>query len=244
MKRPSLAVIVALIVGFVLVRSFSRPMLEPRAEPQARPSLVLAGPTEETGELRSVVRVIDGDTLVLDGGERVRLIGVDTPETVHPNKPVERFGREASAFTKRQAEGKKVHLEYDSGTGRKDRYGRTLAYIYLPGNTLLNLEIIRQGYGHAYTRFPFSKMEEFRAAEREAREEGRGLWAEAAAEAESDLKDRSMEPDPPSRGGCIPASQCCKVCRKGKACGNSCIRASYTCRKGQGCACDAVNLCR
>ena len=119
-----------------------------------------------------------------------------------------------------------------------------LAYIYLPGNTLLNLEIIRQGYGHAYTRFPFSKMEEFRAAEREAREEGRGLWAEAAAEAESDLRDRSVEPDPQSRGGCIPASQCCKVCRKGKACGNSCIRASYTCRKGRGCACDAVNLCR
>ena len=90
MKRPSLAVIVALILGFVLVRSFSRPILEPGAELQARASRVLAGPTEETGELRSVVRVIDGDTLVLDGGERVRLIGVDTPETVHPNKPVAR----------------------------------------------------------------------------------------------------------------------------------------------------------
>ncbi len=128
--------------------------------------------------VRQVTRVIDGDTLVLDGDEKVRLIGVDTPETVHPKKPVERFGKEASVFTKRQAEGKKVRLEYDTGTGRKDRYGRTLAYVYLPEGTLLNLEIVRQGYGHAYTRFPFSRMEEFRAAEREAREEGRGLWAE------------------------------------------------------------------
>ncbi len=57
-------------------------------------------------ELRTVTRVIDGDTLILDGGGRVRLIGVDTPETVHPTKPVEFFGREASAFTKRMVEGK------------------------------------------------------------------------------------------------------------------------------------------
>ncbi len=66
-------------------------------------------------ELRTVTRVIDGDTLVLNGGERVRLIGVDTPETVHPTKPVEYFGKEASAFTKRMAEDQQVYLEYDQG---------------------------------------------------------------------------------------------------------------------------------
>ena len=64
----------------------------------------------ESGSLRMVIRVIDGDTIVLDGGERVRLIGVDTPETVHPNKPVERFGKEAGAFTRRMVEGKRVRL--------------------------------------------------------------------------------------------------------------------------------------
>jgi micrococcal nuclease len=78
---------------------------------------------------RTVTRVIDGDTLVLDGGERVRLIGVDTPETVHPNKPVERFGKEASGFTRKMAEGKQVRLEYDAETAGHDRYGRTLAYV-------------------------------------------------------------------------------------------------------------------
>jgi micrococcal nuclease len=125
---------------------------------------------------RTVIRVVDGDTLQLDGGERVRLIGVDTPETVHPNKPVGYFGKEASAFTKRMAEGKRARLEFD--VERTDRFGRTLAYVYLEDGTFLNAEIIREGYGHAETRFPFRYLEQFRAHEREAREQRRGLWAE------------------------------------------------------------------
>lgn len=122
-------------------------------------------------------RVIDGDTIVVDVNgkeERVRLIGVDTPETVHPEKPVEYFGKEASEFTKRMIEGKKVRLEYD--WQRRDKYGRLLAYVYLEDGTFLNAEIIKQGYGFAYTRFPFKYLEEFRQYEREARENKRGLW--------------------------------------------------------------------
>ena len=121
-----------------------------------------------------VERVVDGDTIIVRGVGRIRLIGVDTPETVHPRRPVEFFGREASAFTKRMLEGKRVRLEYD--WERTDRYGRTLAYVRLLDGTLLNAEIIRQGYGHAYTRFPFRYLDEFRRYEREAREAGRGLW--------------------------------------------------------------------
>jgi len=124
---------------------------------------------------RFCVRVVDGDTLELDGGERVRLIGVDTPETVDPRRPVQYFGKEASAFTRRMAEGQTVRLEYDQDT--RDRYDRTLAYVYLQNGTFLNAEIIRQGYGHAYTRFPFRYQEQFLALEREAREQSRGLWA-------------------------------------------------------------------
>jgi len=134
-----------------------------------------------------VERVVDGDTLVIrgdyDGGsikERVRLIGVDTPETVHPNKPVEYFGKEASAFTKRICEGKTVRIAYDQT--RMDKYDRILAYVYLEDGTFVNAEIIKQGYGHAYTKFPFMYMEEFKEYEREAREQKLGLWAE-----ESDL---------------------------------------------------------
>jgi len=123
-----------------------------------------------------VERVVDGDTIIVEGVGRVRLIGVDTPETVHPNRPVEFFGKEASAFTKRLLERKRVRLEYDQE--RTDRYGRTLAYVYLADGTFVNAEIIRRGYGHAYTRFPFRHMEAFRQFEREARDNRRGLWGD------------------------------------------------------------------
>lgn len=105
----------------------------------------------------------------------MRLIGVDTPETKHPNKPVEHFGKEAAVFTQRMVNGKRVRLEFDP-TARRDRYGRTLAYVFLEDGTLLNAEIIKQGYGFAYTRFSFARMEEFRRLERNAREQRRGLW--------------------------------------------------------------------
>ena len=130
---------------------------------------------QTVSQQRVCVRVIDGDTIELDGGERVRLLGVDTPETVDPRRPVQYFGKEASAFTRRMVEGKNVRLEEDQDT--RDRYGRTLAYVYLQDGTFLNAEIVRQGYGHAYTRFPFRYEQRFVQLEREARENGRGLWA-------------------------------------------------------------------
>jgi len=131
---------------------------------------------EAAQTLSTVTRVIDGDTVVVEGAGTVRLIGVDTPETVDPRQPVQYFGKEASDFTRQLATGKRVRLEFDQD--RTDRYGRTLAYLYLqPDNLLLNAEIIRQGYGFAYTQFPFRMMADFRALEREARDAGRGLWA-------------------------------------------------------------------
>ncbi len=133
-------------------------------------------------EWRLVTRVVDGDTIIVGARERVRLIGVDTPETKHPQKPVEYFGREATAFTKKMVQGKRVRLEFDqanSKIGHKDRYKRTLAYVFLVDGTFLNAEIIKQGYGFAYTRFPFKYLDEFRRLEREAREQGRGLWGKS-----------------------------------------------------------------
>jgi micrococcal nuclease len=124
---------------------------------------------------QQVTRVIDGDTMVVEGVGSVRLIGVDTPETVDPRKPVQYFGAEATAFTRRRAEGKIVRLEFEGAS--KDAYNRILAYVYLPDGTLLNGEIIRQGFGHAYTTYPFGKMDEFRRLQREAAESGKGLWA-------------------------------------------------------------------
>jgi micrococcal nuclease len=104
----------------------------------------------------------------------VRLIGVDTPESKHPRKPVQAFGKEASAFTKQLVEGKDVRLEFD--VQRKDKYQRTLAYVYV-GDTMLNAELVRQGYAQVAT-FPpnVTYQELFLKLQREAREAGRGLW--------------------------------------------------------------------
>ena len=122
----------------------------------------------------TVTRVVDGDTVIVGSIGRVRLIGVDTPESVDRRKPVEPFAREAALFTKRLCEGKQVRLEFE--WQRKDRYDRTLAYVFLEDGTLVNGEIIRQGYGFAYTRFPFRYLDRFRSLQREAREAKRGLW--------------------------------------------------------------------
>jgi endonuclease YncB( thermonuclease family) len=119
-------------------------------------------------------KVIDGDTIRLSNGEKVRLIGVDTPEFYHPLKPIEFYTKEATAFTKKLVEGKKVRLEYDNE--KRDKYGRLLAYVYLEDGTFLNAEIIKQGYGFAYTKYPFKYLEQFKEYEKQAREKELGLW--------------------------------------------------------------------
>ncbi len=129
-----------------------------------------------------VIRIIDGDTIVVQVKGKpvtIRLIGVDTPETKDPRRPVERFSKEASRFTSSLLKGKRVRLEIQIVPTSRDRHGRLLAYVYRRSDGLLvNKEIIRLGYGHAYTKYPFdpARMEEFRAAERESREHERGLW--------------------------------------------------------------------
>lgn len=126
-----------------------------------------------------VVSVVDGDTIkvAINGQkETVRLIGVDTPETRDPRKPVQCFGDAASNFTKNLVSDKKVRLESDSKSSNRDRYDRILRYVYLQDNTLVNIEIISQGYGFAYTSFEFDKINEFKLAEKQAREGNLGLW--------------------------------------------------------------------
>jgi micrococcal nuclease len=111
--------------------------------------------------------------------QTVRLIGVDPPETQDPRKPVQYFGKEASLLTASLLKGQRVRLEIQTVPTSRDRYGRLLAFIFRQSdNLLVNKEIVRQGYGHAYTKYPFDsvRMEEFRAAEREARQNKRGLW--------------------------------------------------------------------
>jgi micrococcal nuclease len=130
-----------------------------------------------------VASVVDGDTIrVMRGARRVtiRLIGVDAPETHHPQKGAEPFGAEATAHARQMLAGGWVTLEYEDGP-RLDKYGRTLAYVRLDDGTLFNEEIIRAGYARVFRRFPFRYKKAFFAAEAEARREGRGMWAGSAA---------------------------------------------------------------
>ncbi len=124
-----------------------------------------------------VERVVDGDTIVVGDGERVRLIGIDTPETKDPREPVGCFGREASRRTgELLPAGTPVRLEYD--VERTDRYGRTLAYVYRASDGLfVNAALVRDGYAYAYTYPPdVAHSDELVALQREAREANRGLW--------------------------------------------------------------------
>jgi micrococcal nuclease len=129
-----------------------------------------------------VVGHVDGDTLrvrisnpppELNAVETIRMIGVDTPETVHPRREVEYFGKEASDFTRRLL-GEPVLLAFDWDL--RDRYGRLLAYIYTPSGICHNAALIREGYAHAYTRYSFQFLDEFRHLEQQARQTNQGLW--------------------------------------------------------------------
>jgi micrococcal nuclease len=133
----------------------------------------------------TVTRHVDGDTVQLtfespvapiNKVEKIRMVGVDTPETVDPRKPVQFFGKEASDFTKNALLGKTVYIALDWDT--RDKYDRLLVYIYTAPGECHNARLISEGYAHAYTSFPFQFLDEFRALERRARTEGRGLWAQ------------------------------------------------------------------
>ncbi|HSD01080.1 MAG TPA: thermonuclease family protein [Gaiellales bacterium] len=130
----------------------------------------------------TVVRVVDGDTIIVRGPsgrtEDVRLIGIDTPETVDPRRPVGCFGPEASAYAKHLLGGRRVLLRYDREL--HDRYGRFLAYVWLPGRSglFVNARLVELGFARAFP-FPPNTAHEplFAALERRAAIAGRGLWS-------------------------------------------------------------------
>ena len=132
---------------------------------------------EEAGV--TVVRVTDGDTVKItpeiEGEDRVRLIGVDTPET-DPERGPEPYGEEAARFTQRSLEDQNVTLEFD--VEREDDYGRLLSYAYLPDGSMFNETLLREGYAQVATFPPNTRyLARFEDAQREAREARRGLWS-------------------------------------------------------------------
>jgi micrococcal nuclease len=146
---------------------------------------------EKKTDLLYVKRVVDGDTFELSDGQKVRLLGIDTPEKYESNKldkdaelskqdkaTVKKLGKLASDYVKGFVEGKNVRLERDPVNDDRDRYGRLLRYVYLEDGTCVNAKIITEGYAQVYDKFPISKLDEFRKLQREARENRRGLWGD------------------------------------------------------------------
>lgn len=136
-----------------------------------------------TGLSYTVKKVVDGDTLVVraEGGStdiKVRLIGINTPETVDPRRPVECFGKEASNHMKSLASGETVYIETDETQGEYDKYGRMLAYVYLTDGQMLNRKMLAEGYAYEYTyHVPYKYQQDFKEAQNFARGSKRGLWA-------------------------------------------------------------------
>lgn len=161
--------LVSLLIGLLIV------VAGYYTEAQTTPNQTPAPP----GTYR-IVRFDDGDTIVVDMAgteEKVRFIGVDTPEVHDPRKAVQCFGKAASEHTKSLIGSGPVKLETDPLSSNRDRYNRLLRYVYLSDGTLVNQAIIEQGYGFAYLSFPFTKSDAFAEAQTTAREQNRGLWS-------------------------------------------------------------------
>ena len=188
-RRIASAVLFILIAAFV----FTRPAVSIQSADTH--SIATTVPSEiDPSMWYPVTKVVDGDTIKInkDGTEvTIRFIGVDTPETVDPRKTVQCFGQEASDKTKQILQGQSVRIVSDPSQGMYDKYGRLLAYVYAPLNVrqeglLMNEYLIAEGYGHEYTyNVPYKYQSEFKAAQKQAQLEKRGLWADAACAAES-----------------------------------------------------------
>jgi micrococcal nuclease len=174
-RKPALLLLVLSIIGIICIIALAT-TLAPHIK---LPSFALT-PVKTTPGFYRVTEVYDGDTIAvnMDGRtEKVRMIGVDTPETHKPNSPVECGGPEASDFSKTTLNGAEVRLEADPTNQNRDRYDRLLRYVYLPDGRLFNELLITEGYGTPYTSFPFQKKQAFIAAGLTAKNANKGVWA-------------------------------------------------------------------
>ena len=134
-------------------------------------------PAADADSLRVKVHwVDDGDTIVVAGGERVRYLGINTPEVAHKDEPGEPFGDEAKAFNKKLVQGRWINLEL--AEQQRDPYGRLLAYVFLADGTFVNGELVRQGYAHLLRKQPKLRYwERLLALQRQALKEKKGMWS-------------------------------------------------------------------
>ncbi len=157
-----------------------------------------SAPSPSGSSYYAVSSVVDGDTVKISINgtvETLRLIGIDTPETVDPRKPVQCFGKEASAKAKELLSGKKVRIEKDSSQGERDKYSRLLAYVFLEDGTNFNQYMIEQGYAHEYTyNSAYKYQAAFKAAQKWAQSNQKGLWSPSTCIGSTSSATVSSEP--------------------------------------------------
>lgn len=145
------------------------------APPAADTCAATAPPRPEAARRAKVARVVDGDTIIVDGDVRVRLLGINTPESVDPRRPPQRFGREAAEFARRHVEGAEVFLL--PGRTPKDEHGRALAWVWLQDGRFFNGELVRLGYARVNTWADNPDHADYlQLCQREARQGQRGMW--------------------------------------------------------------------
>ena len=194
-------------------RETKTPEEKPKIESGVVGESLLANEDIRKSPTYQVLRVTDGDTIHINYNgkdEKVRFIGLDTPETKDPRKLIQCFGREATAKMTEFAENKNVRLEFDKTQGERDKYGRILAFVYSEDSKNLAYEMIRQGYGNEYTynSNPYKYQNEFKEAARKAREENKGLWAENTCAGDATKPADTPAPQPqPAPAPTAPAPQ-------------------------------------
>ncbi len=195
MRRGIIIRIVVLVVLLIVLvlRGYTKDSENPES---ASPTSSVVQSGEVKSELLSVTKVIDGDTIEISTGQKVRYIGMDTPESTIQT---ECFGKEASEKNRQLIDGKKVRLEKD--VSETDKFGRLLRYVYIQEDSspeiFINEYLVKEGYANAVTYPPDVKYQEkLKEAEREARDNGRGLWSSCPVqEVKSASVSRTLDKD-------------------------------------------------
>lgn len=179
-RNTLIAAVLLIVLPFAIV--LDRQLMLPVRQAMRRAAWIRGDDKRYHEQTFTVVAVIDGDTLDIDAPDgdrpatRIRLLGVDAPETQHPRLEPMFFGKEATDFVRDRAEGKQVTVLLDTVAGHRDRYGRLLAYVVLPDGEVLNEAIIRRGLGYADLRFEHSHYEAYREWMDAAIAQRTGLW--------------------------------------------------------------------
>lgn len=257
LKRGLVSAPLALLIVVFTAAAASGSPPEPVSNEAPKPVAATDTKEAETPEsLYAVTKIVDGDTIevrINGKDEGIRLIGVDTHETVDLRKPVQCFGKEASQKITEILKGKKFRLEADPTQSERDKFNRLLRYVYLEDGTLLNKQLIAEGYAHEYTfETPYKFQAEFKQVETEARNAGKGLWSPSTCNGTTEAAEPTPTPNPtlaptpappqpaPSTGTDTYYSDCAAVREAGKAPihkGQPGYRTGLD-RDGDGIACD------